>query len=524
MFYVAPLFCIALLAWVERGAPRPRVLAAVAAVVSALLVVAIPFDRFLTTSAITDTLMLLPLWSLQDRIGEDWITLAALALAAGARGGVPLRARGATRSRSRCSSSASGSSRSGRSGGGRTASSGSRAARSSRGSARPIATGSIRRLPPARRAAFLWTGRTDRLTVNQNEFFNRGVGPVYYVTDPTPGGLPETRVRIDPKTGARDAPGRQPGARPVPPRRLVVRAGRQPRSRRTRAGVSRSGACDRRSSPPFGSTASIRTTRGRATTVTYTPATLHAGTALRLALERPEPLPRAADRSSRARTAQSSGACGCGPRGERVLSVPVAPVPGTTDCRVVYTVDADGGPGRGHRRREPAIRASSARTSTASSTGRRGEDRVRRVSRSRHPLLGIGNYIQGSLGRARRGGRGQSTRSSRSRRRASAGPSGSALRSPGSTSRCARGRCPSRTRCARHGAGSAARPPSGSSARSTSLHFSDWMYPPQRAGVRATTIHDLVPLHHPEWTTAQDAVDARPQVPERGRRRATSSS
>jgi glycosyltransferase involved in cell wall biosynthesis len=32
------------------------------------------------------------------------------------------------------------------------------------------------------------------------------------------------------------------------------------------------------------------------------------------------------------------------------------------------------------------------------------------------------------------------------------------------------------------------------------LHFSDWMYPPQRAGVRATTVHDLVPLHHPEWT------------------------
>jgi glycosyltransferase involved in cell wall biosynthesis len=32
------------------------------------------------------------------------------------------------------------------------------------------------------------------------------------------------------------------------------------------------------------------------------------------------------------------------------------------------------------------------------------------------------------------------------------------------------------------------------------LHFSDWMYPPQRAGVRATTVHDLVPLRHPEWT------------------------
>src|SRR5207247_2368559 len=32
------------------------------------------------------------------------------------------------------------------------------------------------------------------------------------------------------------------------------------------------------------------------------------------------------------------------------------------------------------------------------------------------------------------------------------------------------------------------------------LHFSDWMYPPQRGGVRATTIHDLVPLRFPEWT------------------------
>jgi glycosyltransferase involved in cell wall biosynthesis len=31
------------------------------------------------------------------------------------------------------------------------------------------------------------------------------------------------------------------------------------------------------------------------------------------------------------------------------------------------------------------------------------------------------------------------------------------------------------------------------------FHFSDWMYPPQRAGLRATTIHDLVPLRFPDW-------------------------
>lgn len=33
------------------------------------------------------------------------------------------------------------------------------------------------------------------------------------------------------------------------------------------------------------------------------------------------------------------------------------------------------------------------------------------------------------------------------------------------------------------------------------LHFSDWMFPPQYGGVRATTVHDLVPLRFPEWTT-----------------------
>jgi glycosyltransferase involved in cell wall biosynthesis len=31
------------------------------------------------------------------------------------------------------------------------------------------------------------------------------------------------------------------------------------------------------------------------------------------------------------------------------------------------------------------------------------------------------------------------------------------------------------------------------------FHFSDWMYPAQRSGLRSTMVHDLVPLHHPEW-------------------------
>jgi glycosyltransferase involved in cell wall biosynthesis len=35
------------------------------------------------------------------------------------------------------------------------------------------------------------------------------------------------------------------------------------------------------------------------------------------------------------------------------------------------------------------------------------------------------------------------------------------------------------------------------------FHFSDWMYPRQRGGIRATTIHDLVPLRHPDWVHPQ---------------------
>jgi 4-amino-4-deoxy-L-arabinose transferase-like glycosyltransferase len=201
MFYVAPLFSIALLAWVERGAPRPRVLAFAAAVASAALVLLIPFDRFLTTSAITDTLMLLPFWSLQDRIGSGWISFAAAVLAAGLAAAflfvprrhalvLPFLVLGlwavalkpiwwGTHGFERFS----------------------------RGSLFQGIRASHRdwidrALPDGAQAAFLWTGRTDRLTVNQNEFFNRAVGPVYYVADRTPGGLPETRVRIDPVTGA----------------------------------------------------------------------------------------------------------------------------------------------------------------------------------------------------------------------------------------------------------------------------------------------------------------------------------
>jgi hypothetical protein len=58
-----------------------------------------------------------------------------------------------------------------------------------------------RRVPSGDEVAVLWTGRADRFTVNQNEFFNETVGSVYYTSEPTPGGFGEAPVREDPATG-----------------------------------------------------------------------------------------------------------------------------------------------------------------------------------------------------------------------------------------------------------------------------------------------------------------------------------
>jgi glycosyltransferase involved in cell wall biosynthesis len=122
------------------------------------------------------------------------------------------------------------------------------------------------------------------------------------------------------------------------------------------------------------------------------------------------------------------------------------------------------------------------------------------VSPLSHPLLGIGNYIRGSLGGLvdAAGGRHEvvafaptSLKGPARIRAALAGvdvelrtirlPFSHALRT----------------------AWSMARRPAAERLLGAFdvLHFSDWMYPPQRGGVRATTIHDLVPLRHPEWVT-----------------------
>jgi glycosyltransferase involved in cell wall biosynthesis len=115
-----------------------------------------------------------------------------------------------------------------------------------------------------------------------------------------------------------------------------------------------------------------------------------------------------------------------------------------------------------------------------------------------HPRTGVGNYIRGSLlgiaqaaggehelvafAPASRGGRRQieaSLDGIESDRRLPALPAAHALR----------------TAWSRLGAP----PVEMFVGRLDVFHFSDWMYPPQRAGIRSTMVHDLVPLHFPDW-------------------------
>jgi glycosyltransferase involved in cell wall biosynthesis len=82
LFYVAPLFLIALLAWIERGMPRPPRATAIAAVVAAALPGALPYHRLIDVPAESDTLALLPLWWLQETVvGMATIPVVVVAVA-----------------------------------------------------------------------------------------------------------------------------------------------------------------------------------------------------------------------------------------------------------------------------------------------------------------------------------------------------------------------------------------------------------------------------------------------------------
>lgn len=65
MFHVAPLFAIALLAWIDRGLPRPRIAFGLAAATAAALPGVVPYDQLITSDVVHDAFGLVPLLSLE---------------------------------------------------------------------------------------------------------------------------------------------------------------------------------------------------------------------------------------------------------------------------------------------------------------------------------------------------------------------------------------------------------------------------------------------------------------------------
>jgi glycosyltransferase involved in cell wall biosynthesis len=113
-----------------------------------------------------------------------------------------------------------------------------------------------------------------------------------------------------------------------------------------------------------------------------------------------------------------------------------------------------------------------------------------------HPRTGVGNYIRGSLlGLAEVGGHevvAFSPASARGKQQIEA-----ALEGIGVARRLPRAPAAHLLRTAWSKLG--APPVERALGPFDVFHFSDWWYPPQRGGLRSTMIHDLVPLHHPEW-------------------------
>ena len=215
LFYVAPLLYVCLVLWIERGLPRPRYVTSAAAVVAIVLAAAIPYERFIDTSATSDTFGVLMLWSvaLWFRIhAEDvrWVVGAAalvfvaLAVLTPRRFGFALAVVPLAISLLAVQPVDS------------------RTQRASIGAVfqgitrpdRDWITAIVGSGDP-KRVAVVWTGQTDRLTVNENEFFNRDVGAVYTTNGAVPGGLAQTPIVLDRRTGAFRADGKDVTVRDV---------------------------------------------------------------------------------------------------------------------------------------------------------------------------------------------------------------------------------------------------------------------------------------------------------------------
>jgi hypothetical protein len=197
MFYLAPLFLIALALWVERGLPRPPLPTAVAALAAAVLPALLPFSTLIGVSAVSDTFGLLPWWTVHEwgvPLDRLWlVVLGACAVAALAFALLPARfglllpalvllffavTTQPVDERTRKASIGA----------------------LFQGITEPDRDWIDRAVDG--KVAAIWTGRLDPLTVLENEFFNRSVGRVYTTgAGELPGALAQEMLRPDTTTG-----------------------------------------------------------------------------------------------------------------------------------------------------------------------------------------------------------------------------------------------------------------------------------------------------------------------------------
>jgi hypothetical protein len=192
VFYVAPLYLILLLVWIERGLPRPALPAAAVLVGAAVLPALLPYATVIGPHAVPDSPALLALWRVADAgIGlvHLW-PLAALgaAVAAALTLVVPHRLALALPAAVGAVYVVAGAAVYEGPHGFRTAS--QQALAAGIGAEEPDWIDRAVRDD----VAAVWTGHASPYSIWENEFFNRRVGTVYRLEAPLPGGLPEQRA------------------------------------------------------------------------------------------------------------------------------------------------------------------------------------------------------------------------------------------------------------------------------------------------------------------------------------------
>jgi hypothetical protein len=204
-FYVVPLFLVGLLVWIDRGAPRPARTTAAAALVAAAIPGVLPYEHLITTNAVSDTLTLLPIWSLQTAffpieqvalvVGLACICAAALFVLVPKRYALVLPLILLVYF--------------------------AVSQKSIEGKHKTASVGALfagitlqrdwidRDAGRGARVTMIWSGNTSPYAIWENEVFNRSLRRFYYLHSQLAGDLPEQKIMVDPETGVMSSGGKR---------------------------------------------------------------------------------------------------------------------------------------------------------------------------------------------------------------------------------------------------------------------------------------------------------------------------